>query len=793
MNISRKWLKDYVDIQATDKEYNDVMTLAGQKVETITRMDEEIKNVVVGKVLSMVRHPNSDHMWICQVDVGREEPVQIVTGAQNVHEGDLVPAALHNSWLPGGIHITKGKLRGEVSNGMLCSFQELGLTQHDVPDAYADGIWILNDEDCSVGQDVNEVIGNDDSIVEFEITNNRPDCYSLLGLARETAAAFNVPMKHHEPVVKGGAEGDLTELLDVEVPAEDLCLRYSARMVRNVKIGPSPKWMRQRLRAAGIRPINNIVDITNYVMVEYGQPMHAFDYRYVDGKIIVRRAGEDKTLTTLDGNVRNLKPDMLVIANAEKPVGLAGIMGGLNSEIVDDTSMVVFESANFDGTSIRKTALALGMRTEASAKYEKNIDPMMTLPAVNRACELVELLNAGEVLDGVIDVLNYVPEEVTLPLEPEKINRLLGTDISAEQMKEYLRRLEIPVEGMTIHVPSFRPDLRCMADVAEEVGRLYGYNNIETTMFRGATVKGGYSASRLLENTATAAARAMGYSEIITYSFVSPAGFDQIRLPKDSPLRNTVKILNPLGEDSSVMRTTALPSLLDILGRNYAFHNKAVKLYEMGKIYLPVEGQTLPNEPKVLMLGSYGEGETFFTLKGEVEAILRAINAHAPAYEAVSGNPSYHPGRCAHLIVDGRVMGTLGQIHPLVAKNYGIDGEIYCAELDFTGLQTALAPEKTYKPLPKFPAVSRDLSLVCDEETTIAQLENCISAAGGKLLRKINLFDIYRGANIPAGKKSVAFSLELRADDRTLTDADSDGVIANVLKKLEETLHAVIR
>ena len=793
MNISRKWLKDYVDIQATDKEYNDVMTLAGQKVETITRMDEEIKNVVVGKVLSMVRHPNSDHMWICQVDVGREEPLQIVTGAQNVREGDLVPTALHNSWLPGGIHITKGKLRGEVSNGMLCSFQELGLTQHDVPEAYADGIWILNDENCHVGQDINEVIGNDDSIVEFEITNNRPDCYSLLGLARETAAAFNVPMKHHEPVVKGGAEGDLTELLDVEVPAEDLCLRYSARMVRNVKIGPSPKWIRQRLRAAGIRPINNIVDITNYVMVEYGQPMHAFDYRYVNGKIVVRRAGEDKTLTTLDGNVRNLKPDMLVIANAEKPVGLAGIMGGLNSEIVDDTSMVVFESANFDGTSIRKTALALGMRTEASAKYEKNIDPMMTLPAVNRACELVELLDAGEVLDGVIDVLNYVPEEVTLPLEPEKINRLLGTDISAEQMKEYLRRLEIPVEGMTIHVPSFRPDLRCMADVAEEVGRLYGYNNIETTMFRGATVKGGYSASRLLEDAATAAARAMGYSEIITYSFVSPAGFDQIRLPKDSPLRNTVKILNPLGEDSSVMRTTALPSLLDILGRNYAYHNKAVKLYEMGKIYLPVEGQTLPNEPKVLMLGSYGEGETFFTLKGEVEAILRAINAHAPAYEAVSDNPSYHPGRCAHLIVDGKVMGTLGQIHPLVAKNYGIDGEIYCAELDFTGLQTALAPEKTYKPLPKFPAVSRDLSLVCDEEITIAQLENCISAAGGKLLRKINLFDIYRGANIPAGKKSVAFSLELRADDRTLTDADSDGVIASVLKKLEETLHAVIR
>ena len=793
MNISRKWLKEFVDINVSDKEYNDVMTMAGQKVETVTRMDEEIQNVVVGKVLSIVRHENSDHMWVCQIDAGGEEPVQIVTGAQNVHEGDLVPAALHNSYLPGGIHITKGKLRGVPSNGMLCSFNELGLTQNDLPDAYADGIWILNNEDCHVGQDINEVIGNDDSVVEFEITNNRPDCYSLIGLARETAAAFNVPMKHHEPVVKGGAEGCLWDLLDVEVPAEDLCLRYSARMVKNVKIGPSPKWMRQRLRSAGIRPINNIVDITNYVMVEYGQPMHAFDYRYVNGKIVVRRAGEDKVLTTLDGNERALTPDMLVIANAEKPVGLAGIMGGENSEIVDDTSMVVFESANFDGTGIRKTALALGMRTEASAKYEKNIDPMLTLPAVNRACELVELLGAGEVLDGVIDVLNYVPEEVTLPLEPEKINRLLGTDISADQMKDYLRRLEIPVEGMTIQVPTFRPDLRCMADVAEEVGRLYGFNNIDTTMFRGATVKGGYSASRMIEDKATLCARAMGFSEIITYSFVSPAGFDQIRLPADSALRNTIKILNPLGEDTSVMRTTALPSMLDILSRNYAYHNKCVKLYEMSKIYLPVEGEVLPKEPKVFMLGAYGDGRDFFTLKGEVEAILAAINAKAPSYEAVTDNSSYHPGRCARLYVDGQPMGILGQIHPLVAKTYGMDTEIYCAELDFTGLQTVLAPEKTYQPLPRFPAVTRDLSLVCDEEITVAQLQDCIRTAGGKLLRKIDLFDIYRGANIPAGKKSVAFSLELRADDRTLTDTDSDGVITKVLKKLEETLQVVIR
>ena len=793
MNISRKWLSEFVDIQATDKEYDDVMTMAGQKVETTTRMDAEIRNVVVGKVLSMVRHENSDHMWVCMVDVGAQEPVQIVTGAQNVSVGDLVPTALHNSYLPGGVHITKGKLRGVLSCGMLCSFGELGLTQNDLPGAYADGIWILNDEDCHVGQDINQVIGNDDSIVEFEITNNRPDCYSLLGLARETAAAFNVPMKHHEPVVKGGADGNLTDLLDVEVPADDLCRRYSARMVKNVRIAPSPKWLRQRLRSAGIRPINNIVDITNYVMVEYGQPMHAFDYRYVNGKIVVRRAGEDKALVTLDGNERALTPDMLVIADAEKPVGLAGIMGGLNSEIRDDTTTVVFESANFDGTSIRKTALALGMRTEASAKYEKNIDPMMTLPAVNRACELVELLDAGDVLDGVIDILNYVPEQVDLPLEPEKINKLLGTKISTEDMKEYLCRLEIPVEGMTIHVPSFRPDLRRMADIAEEVGRLYGFNNIETTMFKGTTVRGGYSEARKLEDLAGATARSVGYSEIITYSFVSPTVFDLIRLPEDSPLRKPIKILNPLGEDTSVMRTTALPSMLDILSRNNAYHNKAVKLYELAKTYIPVEGQVLPKEPKTLVLGSYGEHETFFTLKGEIEAILGEMNADKAEYEAVRDNPSYHPGRCARIVIDGKDVGVFGQIHPLVAKNYGIDGEIYCAELNFTELLTVLAPEKTYHPLPKFPAVSRDLAIVCDEALTVRQVEQVISNAAGKLLRNIELFDIYRGVGVPQGKKSMAFSLELRAEDRTLTDQDSEAAVARILDALKKELGAVLR
>ena len=794
MNISRKWLREFVDITATDKEYDSVMTLAGQKVETTERMDAEIKNVVVGKVLSMKKHENSDHMWVCMVDCSIGEPVQIVTGAQNVHEGDLVPVAQHNSYLPGGIHITKGKLRGVESCGMLCSYKELGLTEHDCPEAYADGIWILNNEGCKVGEDMNVVIGNDDSIVEFEITNNRPDCYSLIGLARETAAAFNVPMKHHEPVVKGGAEGNLCDLLDVDVQADDLCPRYTARMVRNVKIAPSPKWMRQRLRSAGIRPINNIVDITNYVMVEYGQPMHAFDYRYVKGgKIVVRRAAADKTLTTLDGSVRVLQPDMLVIADETKPVGLAGVMGGENSEIVADTVDVVFESANFLGSSIRKTALALGMRTDASAKFEKDIDPMLTVPAVNRACELVELLGAGEVMDGMIDVLNYVPQPVTVKLEPERINALLGTNISEADMIEYLHREEVPVVDGMIQVPSWRPDLRVMADIAEEVARYYGYNNIETTLMRGATTMGGYSDEQKLENAAGAAARTLGYSEIITYSFVSPSSFDAIRIPADSPLRKTVKLVNPLGEDTSIMRTVILPSMLDILSRNFAFKNKGVKLYEIGKIYLPVEGEKLPNEPKRMIFGTYGEHENFFTLKGEVDALLEQLNVHPATYVADTKNPSYHPGRCADIMIDGKKLGVIGQIHPLVAEGYGISGEVYVAELDFTGLQSALAPERVFHSLPKFPTVSRDLALVCDEAMTVGMLEACIKKAGGKLLRSIQLFDIYRGPGIADGKKSVAFNLVLRADDRSLTGEEADEDVQSILASLESECGAVLR
>ena len=795
MNLNRKWLhEEFVDLShISDKEYVEKLTVFAQKVETYERMDAEIKNVVVGKVVSIVRHENSDHMWVCQVDVGQEEPVQIVTGAQNVKQGDLVPAALHNSWLPGGIHITKGKLRGEKSNGMLCSFTELGLTQNDLPGAYEDGIWILNDEDCKPGDDINKIIGNDDTIVEFEITNNRPDCYSIIGLARESAAAFGMQMKHHEPVVKGSDTGSIFEKLDVEVPAEELCNRYTSRMVTNVKVGPSPKWLRQRLRANGVRPINNIVDITNYVMLEYGQPMHAFDYRYVNsGKIVVREAEEGEVLTTLDGVVRNLTPGMLVIADEDRAIGLAGIMGGENSEIVDDTTQVVFESANFNGTSIRQTALALGMRTDASGKFEKNLDPMMTVPAVQRACELIELLEAGDVMDGMIDIINYVPSPKTLPLEPEKINKLLGTDISKEDMIKYLNLLEIEVEDDMIKVPSFRPDLNLMADIAEEVGRSYGYNEIPTTAFKTST-QGGYSPEMIMENEAGTICRSLGFSEIITYSFVSPAIFDQIRIPADSDLRKAMKIQNPLGEDTSIMRTIALPSMLDILGRNNAYHNQSAKLYELAKIYLPKEGQPLPEEPKMLMLGAFGAEENFFTLKGELDAILNRLRMPKATYTAVNDNPSYHPGRCAKVSMNGFDLGYIGQVHPLVAKNYGMDCEVYCSEINFSAMFDLRQPEPTYTPLPKYPTVTRDLAVVCDEAITVQQVEDVITASAGKLLQDVRLFDIYRGTGIAEGKKSLAFSMALRADDRTLTDADSEAVMSKVLTALEEKLGAKLR
>ena len=797
MNLSRKWLNEFVSVDANDKDFAEAMTLSGSKVEGTEFTGEEIINVVVGKVVSITRHTNSDHMWVCQMDLGEEESVQIVTGAQNVNEGDLVPVAKHKSLLPGGKKIEKGKLRGEVSYGMLCSFAELGLDQRDFPKACADGIWILSEDselgELYVGQDIRSAVGLDDHVVEFEITPNRPDCLSVIGLAREAAATFDAPLTLHTPVVKGGAEGDLNALLKVETPAADLCPRYTARMVRNVKIAPSPLWMRERLRSMGVRPINNIVDITNYVMLEYGQPMHAFDYRYVKGgKIIVRRAEEGEELTTLDGNIRKLTSDHLVIADDTRAVGLAGIMGGENSEIVDDTVDVVFESANFNGTCIRKGALALGMRTEASAKFEKGLDIRNTLPAVERACELVELLGAGEVVDGIIDIVNDMPAPTVLKLESDKINALLGTDVSEEEMVRILRKLDFTVEGDMVTVPSWRGDVLRMADLAEEVARFYGYNNIPITLLRGDTTCGGWSDVQKCENALGSCCRAMGYDEIITYSFISPTYYDKIGWAADDSRRDSLRILNPLGEDTSIMRTTILPSMLEILTRNYNYRNKSVRLYELGKIYFKRE-DGLADEPKVLSLGAYGGGMDFYGIKGAVEEILDTLRIKGARFLPCKDNVSYHPGRCAALYIGEKRLGVLGQIHPAVAANYGVDEELYCAELMFDALYENQGETPVYVPLPRFPATTRDLSVVCAADKTVAQLSETILENGGKYLKGCTFVDIYTGSPIPAGFKSVTFALTLRADDETLTAEHAEETMKSILAALEKVHGAVIR
>ena len=799
MLLSRKWLNEFVPVDVDDRTFAEDMTLSGSKVEITEIEGEEISNVVVGRVVEIKRHENSDHMWICQVDVGEEAPIQIVTGAQNVSQGDLVPVAKHNSTLPGGVKITKGKLRGEKSNGMLCSYKELGMTDNDWPYSIVDGIFLLNSDpdlkakDLKPGDDIRTAIGLDDHVVEFEITPNRPDCLSVIGLAREAAVTYGKTMAKHEPVVKGGGVGNLTELLDVETPATDLCPRYTARMVRNVKIGPSPKWMRDRLRASGVRPINNIVDITNYVMLEYGQPMHAFDYRYVNGgKIVVRRAEDGETLTTLDGNVRQLNSSMLVIADEHRAVGLAGIMGGENSEIVEDTVDVVFESANFNGTSIRRTALALGMRTEASAKFEKGLDILNTLPAVNRACELVEMLGAGEVLDGTIDILNFVPQPKQLKLRADKINALLGTDIDAAEMCRILQELGFGVDGDIITVPSWRGDVEHYSDLAEEVARFYGYNQIPTTAMTGVTTRGGYSPEQMLERSLGTVCRSLGYDEIITYSFISPTYYDKIRLPEDSPLRKSMKIMNPLGEDTSIMRTTVMPSMLEILTRNYNYRNKEAHLYELGRTYFERE-DGMADEPKHLSLGVYGPEESFFTLKGAVETILDSIRAEDVTYVAEKSDPSYHSGRCAKVYVNGQEVGTLGQIHPLVAANYGVDAELYYADLKFDALFASRGADPEYQPLPKFPAVTRDIAVLVDKAVTVGAMESSIQAAAKGLLKDVTLFDIYEGAKLPTGKKSVAFNLVLRADDRSLTAQEADDEVNLVLERLKKDFDAMLR
>lgn len=895
MILSRNWLNEFVDLKdITDKEFNDEMTLSGSKVETIERPDENLKNVVVGKILEMKRHENSDHMWVCQIDVGQAEPVQIVTGAWNIHVGDYVPAALHGAHLPGGVTIEKGKLRGVESNGMLCSLKELGMTaEHDFPYAVitpaallndyhpidpakpsipadikpgdkvygpvlcgrveavkstdggydvrvndgtvtraaktacsnlhegdlvayntksdtictledlhaeqkefphciADGIFVLQEEDAEPGLNIAHILGFDDSIVEFEITPNRPDCLSVIGLAREASATFKRPLKLHTPEPHG-CGGSIAEIVDIDIEDGDLCPRYTARMVKNVKIAPSPRWMRERLRASGVRPINNIVDITNYVMLEYGQPMHAFDFSCVEGgHIIVRTAREGETIQTLDGNERKLTPNMLCICDEHKPVCVAGVMGGANSEIVGDTAMVLFESANFNGVSVRRTASALGMRTDASSRYEKGLDMMNTIKAVERACELVELLGCGEVVDGVMDVVAKEKAPTVVKLEPDKINALLGTELSEDLMREILVSLGFILNGDDIYVPSWRGDVEHYSDIAEEVARFYGYNKIPCTLMRGETTRGGFSEQQRFDRAIGGAVRALGYDEIITYSFISPTYYDKIRMPKDSSLRNSLKILNPLGEDTSIMRTTILPSMLEIIARNHSYRNKSARLYELGKIYLPRE-DGLADEPKYLSLGAYGDGVDFFSFKGSIETLLHELRITDVKYVACTDNDSYHPGRCAKVYAGETYLGVFGQIHPLVAANYGMDTEVYTAEMSFDAMYEKRGDIPVYQPLPKFPAVTRDIAVVCDEAVTVGALEESIRRGAKGLLKDVSLFDIYRGSGVAIGKKSVAFNLVLRADDRSLTGEEADEDVQSILAALKADHNAVLR
>lgn len=795
MKLSRKWLNEFVDLplaEVNDRAFAEAMSISGSKVEATEDLSETMKNVKVGRVVSIERHPDSDHMWVCQIDAGGEKPVQICTGAQNVRQGDLVPAALDNSVLPGGIEIKAKPLRGVPSDGMLCSVKELGVTLHDFPYAIEDGILILQG-DYRPGDDFAELIGRDDHVVEFEITPNRPDCLCVIGLAREVACTFGKEMKLHEPAVEAKAGGNVDSMARVIIEDANLCPRYTARMVKNVKIAQSPEWLAERIRNSGLRPINNIVDITNYVMLEYGQPMHAFDFSCVkDGEIHVRRARPGEGITTLDGTERKLSEDMLCICDTEKPVAVAGVMGGENSEIAGDTANVLFESACFNGPSIRRTATALGMRTDASSRFEKGLDMQNTVAAVNRACELVEMLGAGEVVGGIIDVMPNAPEPVTVELEPEKINALLGTDISEDTMKEILLNLGFGVEGKTITVPSWRADVSHYSDIAEEVARFYGYNEIPTAFTGAISNCGGFTELQQCERETGEILRSQGLDEIITYSFISPAYYDKIRIPADSKLRDSLKILNPLGEDTSIMRTTVLPSMLEILTRNYNFRNKSASLYEIGKIYLK-RSDGLADEPRIVSIGMYGEGTDFFGIKAVVETLIEKVTGTTPRYVADTENPSYHPGRCAKVWLNDTCLGTFGQIHPAVAANYGVETEMYCAEISFEELYANRRGLAVYEPLPKYPGVSRDLAVVCRSAIPVGDLTACIMKAGGQFLKGCTIFDVYQGHHIAGGMKSVAFTLSMRADDRTMTDEDAEKTVNSVLNALKNEYEAVIR
>lgn len=798
MNTSLNWIKAMVPgLEVTDQEFRDAMTLSGTKVENFTAFDKNLDKIVVGQIESVEKHPDADKLVICQVNVG-SETVQIVTGAPNIpvgSSGQKVPVVLDGGRVAGGhdggalpedgIKIKKGKLRGVESFGMMCAIEELGSSREFYPDAPENGIYILGD-DAQVGEDAVHYLGLDDTVFEYEITNNRVDCYSIIGIAREAAATFRKPFTPPVVTETGNAE-DINDYVKVDVEATDLCSRYTARLVKNIKLAPSPKWMQRRLASAGIRPINNIVDITNYVMEEYGQPMHAYDYdTLAGGKIVVRRAKDGEKFMTLDGQERTLDSDMLMICDGEKAVGLAGIMGGENSKITDDVKTMLFEAATFDGTNIRKATKRLGLRTDASGKFEKGLDPENALAAMNRACQLIEELGAGEIVGGVVDVYPNKKERVRVPFEPERINALLGTNVSVEEMLGYFKMLELDYDEakQELIIPTFRQDLLRTADIAEEVARFFGYANIPTTLPHGASTMGKISFKQRVEDVAGEIAQFCGFSQAMTYSFESPKVFDKLKLAADAEERKTVVISNPLGEDFSIMRTLPLNGMLNSLATNYNRRNKDVKLYELAKVYVPVEGEDLPDERVQFTLGFYGDGD-FFTMKGVVEEFLEKIGMSArPEYDPEAGKTFLHPGRQAEILYKDTVIGYLGEVHPDVADTYGLGERTYIAVLDLPEILSFASFDRKYEGIAKFPAVTRDISMVMPKTVLVGEVEKIIEKRGGKLLEKYNLFDIYEGAQIKEGFKSVAYTISFRAKDRTLEDKDIQPIMEKILGDL---------
>lgn len=797
MNTSLSWIKAYVpDLDVTEQEYTDAMTLSGTKVEGYEKMDADLDRIVVGQIEKIEKHPDADKLVICQVNIG-SETIQIVTGAPNVEEGQKVPVVLdggrvaggHDGNLTkGGIEIKKGKLRGVDSYGMMCSIEELGSTREMYPEAPENGIYIFPD-DVEVGADAIEVLGLHDAVFEYEVTSNRVDCFSVVGIAREAAATFG--KKFCPPIVKEtGNDEDASDYIKVTVKNQELCSRYCARVVKNIKIGPSPKWMQRRLASVGIRPINNLVDITNYVMEEYGQPMHAYDLDTISGReIIVRNAEDGETFTTLDGQQRQLDKDVLMICDGEKSIGIAGIMGGENSMITDNVHTMLFEAACFDGTNIRKSSKRVGLRTDASGKFEKGLDPNNAKAAIDRACQLVEEMGAGEVVGGIVDVYGKKKEPVRVAFDTDGINKLLGTEISKEEMIGYLKKVELEYDEKTneIVAPTFRHDIFCLADLAEEVARFYGYDNIPTTLPKGEATTGKISFKQRIESVARDIAEFCGFSQGMSYSFESPKVFDKLLLPEDAPERRAIQISNPLGEDYSIMRTVSLNGMLTSLATNYNRRNKDVRLYELGNIYLPKELplKELPEERMQFTLGMYGEGD-FFSMKGVVEEFFDKIGMRKKeVYDPNSGKSFLHPGRQANIVYEGTVVGYLGEVHPTVAEAYGIGGRAYVAVLDMPAVVSFATFDRKYSGIAKFPAVTRDISMVVPKEILAGQIEEMIEQRGGAILESYHLFDLYEGAQIKEGFKSIAYSIVFRANDRTLEESDITKAMKKILNGLE--------